>query len=88
VFLHHDYYRNRFRRQRACSITATSFRTYTLLFCKVVQVCIENREQARNILLLDAISKNSNKRAQRALGRSPEKKVTVEPIIENHRGII
>jgi len=30
-----------------------------------------------------------NKRAQRALGRSPERsKVTVEPIIENPRGII
>jgi len=31
-----------------------------------------------------------NKRAQRALGRSPEEKVkvTVEPIIENPRGII
>jgi len=30
----------------------------------------------------------NNKRAQRALGRSPEEKVTVEPIIENPRGII
>jgi len=29
-----------------------------------------------------------NKRAQRALGRSPEEKVKVEPIIENPRGII
>jgi len=29
-----------------------------------------------------------NKRAQRALGRSPEEKVTVEPIIEIPRGII
>jgi len=31
-----------------------------------------------------------NKRAQRALGRSPKEKsnVTVEPIIENTRGII
>jgi len=31
-----------------------------------------------------------NKRAQRALGRSPEErsKATVEPIIENPRGII
>jgi len=28
------------------------------------------------------------KRAQRALGRSPEEKVTVEPFIENPRGII
>jgi len=32
----------------------------------------------------------NNKRAQRALGRSPEEKVnvTMEPIIENPRGII
>jgi len=30
----------------------------------------------------------NNKRAQRALGRSPEEKVTVEPIKENPRGII
>jgi len=29
-----------------------------------------------------------NKRTQRALGRSPEEKVTLEPIIENPRGTI
>jgi len=33
-------------------------------------------------------TRRKDKRAQRALGRSPEEKVTVEPIIENHRGII
>jgi len=31
---------------------------------------------------------NLNKRAQRALGRSPEEKFTVDSIIENPRGII
>jgi len=42
------------------------------------------------ILRFNTRETNRNKRAQRALGRSPEEKVqvTVEPFIENPRGII